>query len=320
MVAPPIVVEPEVVALPAVGFEAPPAMFRRGTNTALALNASGPMPAQADVVVVAWSITEQRMVDTFAHTLEEDAWLISAEKLAMLPDGEAEVQLLIRQDNQVKAIVSHRLRIERAPVIDPPTTPEPDTVERPAVQFGDTPANYTLGSGQAISLSATGAFPEDGDLLVIAWSSVQSRLVDAFAFTMTEGPLVIPASQMDLLPEGEVVLQLLPREDGEVYSQVTHTLRIHRSSIGGEGTTDGGDTGGGTDSGSEGEPDGGPDGGEGTDPEPETFGVAFASSATNVFQRGSGVTLPLSVSADLPAGSTITTTRSTTPCNAAVMR
>ncbi len=83
--------------------------------------------------------------------------------------------------------------------------------DAPTVKFSsDTPDTYVKGSGEAIAFNVDGDLPA-GDVLVLAWSHDEQRMVDEFAYSMTEGPWQISAEQMDKLPDGRVQLQLLRR-------------------------------------------------------------------------------------------------------------
>ncbi|MFI4860303.1 MAG: hypothetical protein ACIAXF_06430, partial [Phycisphaerales bacterium JB063] len=325
----PVVPEPPApMPLPGVGFDAPPTTYYHESGEDLAVLVSGPMPDDADIVVVAWSDSQQGMVSDFAFTMTNGDWTIPAARLDLLPYGMVNVQLLLRRDNEVHSVTAHPMEIALpAPVV----TPEPEPAPRPAVAFGQTPSHYQIGSGQPIAIQTTGAFPDGTDLLVIAWSVDEARLVDDFAFTLTQGPFEIPASRMDLLPAGEVVLQLMPREDNTAYAQVVHRLTINApilsGSIDGEteavpdvevvegadgstpdpdpqatpGETDVTDPDGQlADEGDAGEPMPGEDV-EVEAPKSDPVNVFFAAGLSNTYLRGSGDSLGIVFSAPLPS-------------------
>ena len=307
----PPVVEAEV-PLPAIGFASAPSSYVVGSGVDLGLTSSGPLPEDGDVVVLAWSDSRQAMVDDFAFTIaKDDAWVIPASRLAILPAGRTQLQLLVRRGNTAEALISHTLTIQPAQPDEPEVPVEPAPSVRPAAAFAQTPNSYTVGSDNGIQLATTGTFSGNTDLLVIAWSVAESRLVDTFAFTLREGPFMIPAEQMALLPAGDVVLQLLPRENNAPYAQVQHRLTMVNPDYDGGGTInpspDGGDNGNGNEdggptdeeTGSEGDPSGG------EEPQPENYSIAFASGAPAAHVRGSGEPLNLALSAGLPSGSTV---------------
>ncbi|MEM9414639.1 MAG: right-handed parallel beta-helix repeat-containing protein [Planctomycetota bacterium] len=323
----PVVPEPPApMPLPGVGFAAPPSIYHYESGDDLAVLVGGPMPEDADIVVVAWSDSEQAMVSDFAFTMTNGDWRIPAERMERLPLGRVELQLLLRRNDEVRSITSHQLEIAPAsPVILP--SPEPEG--RPAVTFGQAPDQYQVGSGRSIAIQSSSDFPDGMDLLVIAWSVSESRLVDEFAFTATDGPFEISAERLALLPEGDVILQLMPREDNRAYAQVVHRVTIVQPSTdNGDGDVEvlpnTGSHGDATDpepgdrnpdtstdtstDGSSTEPetdDTANSGDENADPEPQAIDVAFASGASNAHLRGSGAALPLAFTAPLPSGSTV---------------
>jgi hypothetical protein len=306
-------VEEEEVALPAVGFASAPAVYVMGSGIDLQLSASGPLPADGDVVVIAWSNSEQRMIDPFAFTIaSDDAWAIPAAKMELLPAGSTQLQLLVRRNSHAEALVTHNLTIEPAQPDEPESPVEPAPSARPVAAFVQTPSSYTVGIDNGIQLATTGTFDETTDLLVIAWSVAQSRLVDDFAFTLREGPFVISPDRMAMLPPGDVILQLLPREGNAPYAQVQHRVTVVNADYEGGGTLnpspgdggagDSGDNGqGSTDE----EPQTGDEPSGGDEPQQDSYSIAFATGAPAEHVRGSGVPLNLSLTAGLPGGSTV---------------
>lgn len=311
---PPAPVEPETVQLPAVGFGVAPAVYHVGSGVELPLSVSGPMPAGGNVVVIAWSDTQQKMVDAFAMTLDGDDWRIPASQLDLLPEGETQLQLLVRLDNEIQSIVTHTIQV--APAASQPDPPQTGGAGLPAVAFSNAPTQYIVGSGQSVSIQSTGDFTTGSDLLVIAWSVDENRLVDAFAFTMSDGPFAISSASMDLLPAGEVILQLLPREDNDAYAQIVHRLTVvHGADSGGEvgeptpdvGDSTDPDAGGGssTDDGSGGDSADGSDEPGDEDPQPQSYDIAFSAAAPSTHVRGADTALVLTVSSELPGGATV---------------
>ena len=115
VVEPIIVEEPVYVALPVVGFDAPPATYHHDSDLDLALSVVGPMPAQGDIVVVAWLEDAQRMVSDFSFTLAEGGgWVIPAERMEMLPFGPVELQLLVRRQGEIRSVIVHKMEIRPA--------------------------------------------------------------------------------------------------------------------------------------------------------------------------------------------------------------
>ncbi len=151
-----------------------------------------------------------------------------------------------------------------------------DTVTAlPDVNFpGNMPTTYTRGSGQSFDLVLDGPMPDNGDIVVIAWSQALDNVVPAFAHTLSGAPWRIDGAKMDQLPAGQVVVQLLVRSDYEIQYKVPHPMTVVVStassddgSSGSGGSTDSG-SGGSTDSGSGDTTDGGstsPSGGTSAD-------------------------------------------------------
>ncbi|MFW6058939.1 MAG: right-handed parallel beta-helix repeat-containing protein [Phycisphaeraceae bacterium] len=181
-----------------------PDSYVRGSGESIPFTVDGDLPPNSDVLVIAWSHDEQRMVDEFAHVLTEEPWVIESRYLEELPDGRVQLQLVRRLPNEKRderSIAHHEITVRSA---------------LPGVSFpGDTPAQYVKGSGETIPFRVGGELPEGGDVLVLAWSDAQERMVDEFAHTLRREPWQIGAARMDQLPTGSVVLQVFSRYDGE---------------------------------------------------------------------------------------------------------
>ncbi|MGB0766129.1 MAG: right-handed parallel beta-helix repeat-containing protein [Phycisphaeraceae bacterium] len=185
--------------------------YRQGSGQAVALQLTREPVEGEDILVLAWSDAEKRVVKEFTFPIKAAPWEIPAEKLDLLPLGDTNLQLLIRENGKKRAKVRQNVEILKAIVpFD--------------IGFADTPSRYTLGSGQSIALKATGDRLEGQDVLVQAWSDAQGKLVDGFAFSLKTSPWTIPASKLDLLPEGTVELQLLKRGNG--VKKYTHRMSV----------------------------------------------------------------------------------------------
>ncbi len=243
-----------------------PASYQQGSGGAIPFVVDGTMPDDGDVLVLAWSYDQQRMVDEFAHAVTSAPWEISAANLDKLPAGNVQLQLMRRVPGMDKTIVRQDMEVMPAAQQEP--TP------LPTVSFASgTPTTYTKGSGDSIQFNVDGELPQDADILAIAWSDGEQRMVDEFAQSFTSEPWTIGADRMETLPTGGTSLQLLLRVPGHDNVVTEHWLTVEAAptsdggTSGGDtsgGTTDGGTSGGGTTDGGTGSGDAGSGGGTGT--------------------------------------------------------
>ncbi|HEX7009389.1 MAG TPA: right-handed parallel beta-helix repeat-containing protein, partial [Phycisphaeraceae bacterium] len=133
-----------------------------------------------------------------------------------------------------------------------------------------------LGSQQSIYFEVDGKMPAGGNVLVLAWSDSQKRMVDEFAHVQMGEPWRIYPSRMNMLPPGRVNLQLLLRVPGQDTVKVTRWIEMVSPQNGGNpgnggdpgdgGTTEPGDGGDPSDPGDGGDPSDPGDGGDPSDP------------------------------------------------------
>jgi hypothetical protein len=121
-------------ALPAITFADNAARsVQLGAAQAMSVEIDGPLPDNADVLVLAWSLDRSELVSGFAHTLGEAPHAISAAKLETLPEGRVELQLRPRIDGQIVGKVVNTVDVRgpaTAGLPDPtPPTQEPITEE-----------------------------------------------------------------------------------------------------------------------------------------------------------------------------------------------
>lgn len=268
----------EIEILPAlpefeVGFDGVPSTYQQGSGQQIDLRVSGELPADGDVLLLAWSEAQGEMVDAFAHTLEGEPWRIAPERLDVLPSGDVMLEVHRRVPNADRTAEQQWLEIHPADTDDPGDEEGDDDAETepgaPTVSFGTgTPSTYQQGSGQAISFHVDGELPEDADILALAWSDAEGRVVDEFAHSFTQEPWRISAERMDMLPTGGTSLQLLVRlpdaDDVRVDTWMTIEPAAPEDDNGDTGDDDGdtgdddGDTG--DDNGDTGDDDGDDDG------------------------------------------------------------
>jgi hypothetical protein len=176
----------------------------KGEEQTIGFDVTGDVPAKADVLTLAWSQAQQRIVDDYAHTLDTSANALNSTKFDALPTGRVQLQLLLRVDDRTLDIAKRWFEVKAAP------EPEPQV----AVEFADdAPTRVQLGSEPSIPFSVTGTLPESGDVLVLAWSQSQSRMVQAFVHGQRAKPWAVQPAKLETLPEGRTQLQLLVRED-----------------------------------------------------------------------------------------------------------
>jgi hypothetical protein len=74
-------------------------------------NVVGPRDPKFDVVIQIWSNSEMRLVLDGARGLNAAPWQFDASYLAQVPLGSAQLQVLVRVDNQVQSIVHKDITI-----------------------------------------------------------------------------------------------------------------------------------------------------------------------------------------------------------------
>lgn len=239
-----LAVEPPAPVAPSVSFSGAPASFEAGSASAIDLAVEGDVPDGADMLVLAWSDDEQRMVQAFAHTIADSSWRISASRLNELPEGRNNIQLVFRLPGTNNLRSDHWVEVEAAPA------PQPEPDQSVTLSFAEgTPATYSVGSGSHVHFDLSGPMPAGGSIMVLAWSDGEGRMVDAFAHRVNGEPWRINTSRLDQLPNGSNVIQARLRQPGQDVQEVTHRIEV-------AGTTD---------------PDGGNGDGDGTtDPDDGT--------------------------------------------------
>jgi hypothetical protein len=228
----------EIVEKPGIAFaDDAPDTITKGESTDVGFDVTGTVPDGADVLALAWSESESRMVNGYSHTLAADATMLDSEQFADLPTGRTQLQLMLRVDNAKAAPLAKKwVEVEAAP--------EPEPVELSIAFDDDAPATFEPGSDTGVGYDVTGTLPSDGDVLILAWSDSENRMVDAFAHTRTEGPWTITPEQLSQLPAGPVLLQAMIRTDaaGTAIADIDeHGLEIVQPDNGG-GTPDNGTT------------------------------------------------------------------------------
>jgi hypothetical protein len=101
------------------------------------------------------------------------------------------------------------------------------TLPDPIVAFpATTPATYRLGEGIEIPFSVDGQIPDDGTVLVLAWSAATWGMVSEFAHYSNQAPWQITADKLSTLQPGRAQLQLLYRVGDQTVYKRTHDVEI----------------------------------------------------------------------------------------------
>ncbi|MEM9882166.1 MAG: right-handed parallel beta-helix repeat-containing protein [Planctomycetota bacterium] len=287
-----------------------------GDDRPIALRLPDNLGGDEDVLIIAWDDDRRRIVDGVGLLLDGGADQVPASLLDQLPLGNVEVQAIHRRDGRVLEIVKHKL-------VNGPA-PTPDAL--PAIAFAaDTLTDHTVGDDKGLSFEVDGDLPATADVLVIAWSLQESRIVDGFAQVMTDGPWEIGADRLDLLPPGPVEVQLRPRIGGEIVGKIARVINVSTpvaSGGGGGGDSasdkDAGDDSGDNDGGQVADgsypgDDGDNDAGDPADPvDPDPAPVApidlaygFPGDLPDQYVVGSDAELTVELSGPLPSGADV---------------
>jgi len=219
----PPVIAPPIVVSPSIGFAAgTPGQRIIGDSASIRVELEN-ADRGADVLILVWNLDRRAVVEGVSAILTPGNLVVPAGLLDRLPAGNMEIQAHYRVNGKIEQTVRHIIaNAEPTPVVEP-TGPE----SLPAVSFSaGTPQTFTIGSTQSLSFDVDGDMPSNGDLLVIAWSLDESRLVPGFAQVFTEAPWTISAQTLNLLPPGQVELQLRPRYNGQISGKVAHTMTV----------------------------------------------------------------------------------------------
>ncbi len=211
-----IEVKPSVVNASAITLSAnAPTTHEIGQNDSLSFALNGELAENQDVLALAWSDARQAMVSEFSQTITAAPFTVSAAMLDKLPAGRNNVQLLLRQADQTIQKVEHWIEVS-----------EPVVIASQVTFAAGAPTQYTVGSQQNIPFTLNGDLGDGDDVLVLAWSDSETRMVNGFAHKVTGSPLVVAASKLDQLPAGRCNLQLMLRHNNAVTSRADLWLDI----------------------------------------------------------------------------------------------
>ncbi len=117
-----------------------PATYRLGEGIDIPFTVDRDLPDNTTIMVLAWSANTWAMVDEFAHYNPNGPWVITAEKLALLPTGRTQLQLVYRVDNKTSYKRTHEMKIVAAYADQPVDEP---VVDNGGNTGGDTGGNST---------------------------------------------------------------------------------------------------------------------------------------------------------------------------------
>lgn len=184
--------------------------------------------SDADVLFLVWDLDRKAVVNGVSATLTLGNLTVASSLLDQLPVGNLELQAHYREDGKIVQTAKHVLvNAEPTPVVEP-SGPE----AMPTISFSaNLPTTRTVGSTQSLSFEVDGDLPESGDVLAIAWSIDEGRLVPGFAQVFSEGPWTISADLLNLLPKGKVEVQLRPRYNGQILGKVVHAMTVSPTAV-----------------------------------------------------------------------------------------
>ena len=97
----------------------------------------------------------------------------------------------------------------------------------------NTPEVYVRHSGTPVALDVQSELPEDAEILIIAWSHTDKRLIPAAVHKLLEPPFRLEQAKLDALPSGRIELQALYRNGSST------VLKKHNLVVVGEGESPG---------------------------------------------------------------------------------
>ena len=77
-------------------------VYEHGSGESIRVTVQGTIPSNGDILAIAWNDDEKKLVNSFAHTLNNNNPVLTAKKLDTLPDGRIQIQLLYREDSVVQ--------------------------------------------------------------------------------------------------------------------------------------------------------------------------------------------------------------------------
>ncbi|MEM9417711.1 MAG: hypothetical protein AAGA25_01485 [Planctomycetota bacterium] len=211
------------VGEPAVAFAAnTPKQRLIGDNASVRIEVDYPANG-SDVLFLVWDMDREEVVSNVSATLETGNPVVASSLLDKLPVGNMELQAHYRENGKIVTSAKQVIvNAEPTPVVTP-AGPE----AMPTIRFpGNAPKTHTLGSTQGVSFEVDGEMPEKGDILAIAWSIDEGRLVPGFVRVFNEGPWTITPELLNTLPAGSVEVQLRPRYDGKIIGKVVNVMTV----------------------------------------------------------------------------------------------
>ncbi|MEM6392426.1 MAG: right-handed parallel beta-helix repeat-containing protein [Planctomycetota bacterium] len=217
-----------------------------GEPTRVAFRLRGPAPEGTNLLLTATSDADG-LIEDFAHRIDGPDWAFAPQKIAGLPAGVVELQAIVRVGNETVQVLKEPFYVVPPPA--PELTPEEqairdqlaevqglngneryvqgDGVAGFSITFGDDfPLYYEIGSGEAVVPEVQGELPPSADVLTVAWSNAQSRIIGDYIHLPPAPSYQIESSRMDTLPPGITMLQLLVRDNGRVVQKIQQPVLI----------------------------------------------------------------------------------------------
>lgn len=152
-----------------------------------------------------------------------------------VPQLEQQAATIAAQQATIAELTAERdkLRVDLAAAqaeiarLTQPAPPPPAPAAPTSVSFAPGSIDSrTAGDGSTLTLTTDHPLGPADDVLVLAWSDSQMRMVEGFAHALTDGPFVIPAAKLDLLPAGRCQVQVLLRRDLAVIARADRWIDV----------------------------------------------------------------------------------------------
>ena len=191
-----------------------PDTFEHGSDEDVDINVNGDMPADADILAIAWDHERKQLIPAFAHTLNNANPLVSSDKLETLPDGRMQIQLLYRENSVVQYRKLHDITVvtDGGAVDIGEEEPDPVVVTDPTQITGVTGISNNQVVSGAVKIEAT----------------VSGDTPDELTFTEADAPYVFLGDtktwDSSKHPNGDYVLTVVTLTDGDQTD--THTINF----------------------------------------------------------------------------------------------
>ena len=142
-----------------------PTVYERNSGTPIKLDVKGKLPDEADILIIAWSHTDKRLIPGVVHKVLEQPFRLDQSKLDALPSGRIELQALYRNGS------STVLKKHNFVVVGPGESPEDFAEELDDLADASRPTSSTPAADQPRSTDGFTVFNRSKDTQVIYVSS-----------------------------------------------------------------------------------------------------------------------------------------------------